>query len=244
MAGIDGEMIIPEHQRGEIVKAAGSAFVLCLVFGGMVWMYLVAGKVIRGGSWSSGLAYLLLSAGFLVTTLLVQRSLASAWLFHFLSFLVVVPPLLILLDAGARVAQVTLGGQWVYAFAAVALGLIAGIVVQASSAQKLQEQLPRLTPNSPPGNSPRMWDLSSPRLDAWGGPGNQARGRRLWRLISPLLPAAAFALSRNLAADFRALFATYLVFFIALTLSWMYARHLGLAIYVRRLNASFAAQAD
>ena len=242
--GIDCELTIPEHQRGEIVKAAADTLVLCLVFGGIAWADLFLAKAIRGSSWPSGLLYLLLAAGFFLGSLFFQRALASAWLFHLLCFLGVVPPLLMLLDAGARVAQVTLGEQWVYAFGAVALGLIGGMAIQVASTQRGHEELARRKSLSPSRNSSRTWDLSSPDLDAWGGPGNQARGRRTWRLIAPLLPAVGFPLSRNMSQDFTQRFSTYLIFFFALTLSWMYARHLGLAIYVRRLNASLAAQAD
>jgi hypothetical protein len=244
MVGIDGEMIIPEHQRAEIVKGAARALGLYLILAALCWAALSQAKAIQGGSWPSGLWYLLLAAAYLLGSLLAKRSLASAWLYHLLSFVAVVPLLLMLLDAGARVAQVTLGDQWVYAFGAVALGLIGGIAMQASSTQKGQEELARRRSISPARNLSRTWDLSSPDLDAWGGSSNQAGGRRLWRLISPLLPAVGFALSRNMSQDFTQLFGTYLIFFFALTLSWMYARQLGLAMYVRRLNASLAAQAD
>jgi hypothetical protein len=241
--GIDGELTIPEHQRSEIVKVAARAFVLSLGFGGMAWMYLFAADAIRGGSWPSGLAYILLAAGLLVASLLVQRSLASAWLFHLMSFLCAVPPLLLLLDAGLRLTRVALGEGWLHAFGAVAVGLIGGVALQASSTQKRQEELARLSPISRARDSSQIWDLSSPNLDAWGGPTNRAGGRRMWLLIAPLLPAVGFALSRNRSEDFRILAATYILLLLALTWPWMYARQLGLAMHVRRLNASLQVRA-
>lgn len=236
-------LTIPDHQRSEIVKVAARTFVLSLVFGGMAWMYLVAAKAIRGGSWPSGLVYLLLAAVFLVASILVQRSLASAWLFHLMSFLCAVPPLLMLLDAGLRLTRVALGEGWLYAFGAAAFGLIGGVAVQASSTLKRQEELVRLRPTPQPRDSLRKWDLSSPNLDAWGGPGNQDRGRQMLRLIAPLLPAVGFALARNRSEDFRILAVTYIILLLALTWPWLYARQLGLAIHVRRVNASLQVRA-
>jgi len=231
-----------DRRRG-LAESSGRVLLLASIMLGLGWGYLYLADTLDHGLWATGLAWWLVAAvGFVYAC--ADRALGypvggRAHRYHLWVFCGWIPVVLILLDVGMRLSIAGLGGGGLLVSAIVVVGLAVTVYVEAKSSRS------RLARSGEFGLS-AIHDLSaSPGWDPEAvsallrsPAGKGSRSWRLWRLISPLLPAVGFALSRNLSDDFVLLLGGYLCFLLALLLGYGFAFHLGAAMHARDLDSA------
>jgi hypothetical protein len=199
----------------------------------LTWGYLLVGKTIPDYIWESGIVLMVCSliAQGIMIVLVVKSN--SATKFHLLNFLSILPGLVIMIDGGTRLALTALGSN---AWLAIAGTLLAcGITIRLVSLEiqekvKLAENDNKKTGRLSPDE--KTWNLSQELHYQPGDNQRKINQRRIWRIISPLLPAVGFAVSRNLASNLIDSFGTYFVFLMTIFLTRVYSNQLGIAIYL------------
>jgi hypothetical protein len=210
---------------------------------GIGWGYLYMVDALEDELWKTGLLWFLAAIAMWLYALADSAVGGSAFRYHLWVFGGAVPLELILLDAGTRLAIAGLGGKGMLVSGVVVVGLIAIGWTEAKSTRKRLVESREfshrslLDPQRPPG-----WDPSAAAAFLRTRGGKTTPSVRLWRLISPLLPAVGFALSRNLPNDLVPLLGCYLVFLLALMFAYGYAFQLGIALHIRSLEAALQTQ--
>lgn len=235
-------MEVRTDRRRGLADAFGRALILASIMLGMGWGYLYLADALNDGLWITGLVWWLVAvAGFVYA--LTDHALGGpvggqAHRYHLWVFCGWVPVALILLDAGTRLSIAGLGGKGMLVSGIVGIGLFATVWVEARSSRKrLAESKEFGQPSLPDSGGSPSWDPVAVAAFLRSPAGKGSRSWRLWRLMSPLLPAVGFALSRNLSDDFVLLFGCYLSFLLALLLGYGFAFHLGAAMYARSLDS-------
>jgi len=234
-------MQVRADKRHGIADASTRALLVATGMLGMGWVYLYLADALADGLWTTGFTWWLASIVMWLYALAdgaVGSPVGSrANRHHLWIFCAWIPAVLVLLDAGTRLSIAGLGGKGMLVSGIVGIGLFATVWVEARSSRKrLAESKEFGQPSLPDSGGSPSWDPVAVAAFLRSPAGKGSRSWRLWRLISPLLPAVGFALSRNLSDDFVLLLGCYLSFLLALLLGYGFAFHLGAAMYARSLD--------
>jgi hypothetical protein len=228
-----------------IAQSLSSAFILACIMFGMGWGYLYLGDVLTDGPWVSGSLWLAFSLALWLLGLARRAETRSPSEYHLWIFAGGAPLQLILLDAGTRLAIAGLADKGMVLCAIVYVGLtvVTWLEVQATRAGLVSSRpFGNTGAEGAIGHRPWTPDAETAFLKARRGDTSSSTSVRWWRILSPILPAVGFALSRNLPEDAMPLLGCYLAFLLAFLFAFGFAPHLAVALHMRGVGADNQAQ--
>jgi hypothetical protein len=221
----------------QVVPTFPGTITLIIIMFFLTWGILILGKVLSSYIWQSGIVLMFLSIITQVVFIILASQLNNAFAYHLLYGLSIFPALVFMMDGGIRLALSALGSK---AWLVVAGTLIACVItiwsVSLNSKEKLYNALDKNKESGRLSPDGTVWDLSKKLHYQPGGDQRAINQRKIWRIISPLLPAVGFAFARNIPIDFIDLFGTYFTFLMVILLVQAYSNQVGIALYIKDLS--------